>query len=50
VALVRRDGEDLGFLERGESALVPAGVGAYRVAAIDEPTELVKVELPPYAD
>ena len=50
VALTRRDGEDLGLLERGDSALVPALVGAYRVAAIDEPAQLVKVELPPYVD
>lgn len=42
-------GVSLGALERGESALVPAGVGAYRVVAVDEPALLVKVELPPYA-
>jgi hypothetical protein len=28
---------------------VPVGVGAYRVVADQEPTALVKVELPPYA-
>jgi mannose-6-phosphate isomerase class I len=50
VSLTRRDGEDLGLLERGDSVLVPALVGAYRVTAIDEPAELVKVELPPYVD
>ena len=42
-------GAEIGSLERGESALVPVGVGAYRVVAVDEPAELVKVELPPYA-
>jgi len=43
------DGRALGNLERGESALVPVGVGAYRVVADDEPAALVKVDLPPYA-
>jgi mannose-6-phosphate isomerase class I len=42
-------GVELGALERGESALVPVGVGAYRIVAVDEPAELVRVELPPYA-
>ena len=40
----------LGTLERGESALVPAAVGAYRVVADGEPAALVKVDLPPYVD
>ena len=40
----------LGTLERGESALVPARVGAYRLVADGEPAALVKVDLPPYAD
>jgi len=44
------DGESLGTLARGESALVPIGVGAYRVAVDVEPVEIVKVDLPPYAD
>lgn len=44
------DGRLLGTLERGESALVPAGVGAYRVSADASPAALVKVDLPPYAD
>lgn len=48
--LERSDGRGLGRLERGESALVPAGVGAYRVSADDSPAALVKVDLPPYAD
>lgn len=42
-------GAPLGALERGQSALVPVGVGAYRVVALVEPAELVKVDLPPYA-
>ena len=45
-----RGGERLGTLERGESALVPAHVGAYRLVADGEPAALVKVDLPPYAD
>lgn len=48
--VVRGDGELLGTLERGESALVPALVGAYRVVADGEPAVLVKADLPPYAD
>ena len=44
------DGRGLGTLERGESALVPAGVGAYRVSADGSPVALVKVDLPPYVD
>lgn len=35
----------LGIIEQGESALVPVGVGAYRVAA-DGAAELVRVTLP----
>jgi hypothetical protein len=50
VALVRADGAELGTLERGESALVPARVGDYRIDAVEEPALLVKVGLPPYAD
>ena len=42
-------GEPIGELARGESALVPVHVGAYRIAASEEPALLVKVELPPYA-
>jgi hypothetical protein len=49
-ALVRLDGTQLGTLEQGESALVPAGVGAYRVAAVSAPVHIVKAEVPPYAD
>jgi mannose-6-phosphate isomerase class I len=50
VSVTRGDGEPLCTLERGESALVPARVGTYRVAADREPASLVKVDLPPYAD
>jgi mannose-6-phosphate isomerase class I len=50
VTLLRADGSELGSLERGESALVPAQVGDYRIDAVEEPVLLVKVELPPYAD
>jgi mannose-6-phosphate isomerase class I len=50
VSVTREDGEPLCTLDRGESALVPAGVGTYRVAADGEPASLIKVNLPPYAD
>lgn len=39
-------GEPLGRLARGESALVPVGVGEYAVAAEDTGAEIVKVRLP----
>ncbi len=44
------DGTLVGRLAAGESALVPIGVGAYRVAADQEPALVVKAELPPYAN
>jgi mannose-6-phosphate isomerase class I len=47
---VYRDGEAIAILERGESAFVPARVGAYRVRALDEPAAVVRVSLPPYGD
>ena len=50
VSVYATDGEVVGRLARGESALVPVGVGAYRVVADEEPALLIKVELPPYAD
>jgi mannose-6-phosphate isomerase class I len=50
VSIRRTSGELAGRLARGESALVPAGVGAYRVEADEEPVLLIKTELPPYAD
>jgi mannose-6-phosphate isomerase class I len=49
-SLRRANGQLAGRLARGESALVPAGVGAYRVEADEEPVLLIKTELPPYAD
>ncbi len=39
-------GEDIGELSRGESALVPVGVGAYVASAREEGVEIVKVSLP----
>jgi mannose-6-phosphate isomerase class I len=50
VAVVRSGGDELGTLERGESALVPVRVGAYRLVAAHGPALLVKVDLPPYVD
>ena len=50
VSVYATDGENVGRLARGESALVPVGVGAYRVAADEEPALVIKAELPPYAD
>ena len=49
VSVRRPNGSELGTLERGESALVPAGVGAYRIEA-DAPAAIVRVTLPPYVD
>jgi mannose-6-phosphate isomerase class I len=47
VAVIERaQGEGLGTLERGESAIVAAGVGAYRLGAGAASAELVKVNLP----
>jgi mannose-6-phosphate isomerase class I len=42
--LYATDGAVLGRLARGDSALVPIGVGAYRVAADVEPVMIVKAE------
>lgn len=39
-------GEEIGTLVRGESALVPVGVGAYIASAREEGVEIVKVGLP----
>ena len=50
VSVYATDGEVVGRLARGESALVPVGVGAYRVVADQEPAQLIKTELPPYRD
>ena len=40
------EGSVIGELEQGESALVPVGVGAYRVDALEPDTEVIKVGLP----
>jgi mannose-6-phosphate isomerase class I len=50
VAVRRSSGGELGTLERGESAFVPAAVGAYRLVAEEAPASIVKVTLPPYVD
>jgi mannose-6-phosphate isomerase class I len=50
VAVRRSGGGELGTLERGESAFVPAAVGAYRLVAEEAPTSIVRVTLPPYVD
>lgn len=50
VRLLAANGRELGTLERGESALVPVGVGAYSLSASTASAALVKVDLPPYAD
>ena len=39
-------GEEIGKLARGESALVPVGVGAYVASAREDGVEIVKVGLP----
>jgi mannose-6-phosphate isomerase class I len=46
----QRAGQALATLERGESAFVPAGVGAYRIVARGEPAAVVRVIVPPYGD
>jgi hypothetical protein len=43
-------GARLGVLERGESAIVPIGVGAYRLEAGTDGAEVVKVGLPDGAE
>ena len=50
VSVYATDGALVGALRCGESALVPIGVGAYRVVADQEPATVIKVELPPYAE
>jgi mannose-6-phosphate isomerase class I len=45
---VRRDGSEIGTLERGESAFIPAAVGAYSVSAESAPATVLRVTLPPY--
>ncbi len=39
-------GASIGVLDQGESAIVPAGVGAYRVESDTTDSEIVKVSLP----
>ena len=46
VVVYASDGELAGRLARGESAIVPVGVGAYRVAAEGERAAVVKVNVP----
>jgi mannose-6-phosphate isomerase class I len=46
VTVYATDGAVVGRLARGDSALVPIGVGAYRVAADVEPAEVLKVDVP----
>jgi mannose-6-phosphate isomerase class I len=50
VSVQRSGGSELGTLERGESAFVPAGVGAYRLVADGAPATVVRVTVPPYVD
>jgi mannose-6-phosphate isomerase class I len=45
VDVFSKDGRKIGRMEQGESALVPVGIGAYRVEA-DGPADLVRVILP----
>jgi len=47
---VWRGEQQIGTVERGESAFVPAGVGAYRIAAERAPAAVIRVTLPPYVD
>lgn len=42
VVVERADGVEIGRLARGESALVPAGVGAYNISTDTETVEIVK--------
>ena len=47
---VWRGATEIGTVERGESAFVPAGVGAYRIVAERAPAAVIRVTLPPYVD
>jgi hypothetical protein len=44
--MVARDGRIVGDLRQGESAVVPIGVGCYRVESSIDDTEIIKVSLP----
>jgi hypothetical protein len=46
VTVYATDGTIAGRLERGDSAIVPIGVGAYRVVADREPASVLKAEIP----
>jgi mannose-6-phosphate isomerase class I len=46
VTVYATDGAVVGRLTRGDSAIVPIGVGAYRVAADVQPAEVLKVDVP----
>jgi hypothetical protein len=46
VSVYATDGTLVGRLASGDSALVPIGVGAYRVVADAEPAEVLKVSVP----
>ena len=46
VTVYATDGAVAGRLARGDSAIVPIGVGAYRVAADREPAMVLKAEIP----
>jgi hypothetical protein len=46
VTVYATDGTIAGRLTRGDSAIVPIGVGAYRVAADREPASVLKAEIP----
>ncbi|MFL2546146.1 MAG: type I phosphomannose isomerase catalytic subunit [Candidatus Rariloculaceae bacterium] len=44
--VVAQDGRSLGDLRQGESAVVPIGVGSYRVESTADATEIIKASLP----
>jgi hypothetical protein len=46
VTVYATDGAVAGRLARGESAIVPIGVGSYRIAADREPASVLKAEIP----
>ena len=46
VRVAHADGSELGQLVRGDSAIVPVGVGAYVATTLSARTEIIKVSLP----
>ena len=40
------ESQPIGELDQGESAIVPIGVGAYRVESVADVAEIIKVSLP----